>query len=1363
MAGPVLACLFAALLCRRRPGAARFASLALLLALAAAAFVLLAWSDRPAGSRVVLVLDRPVAPGSPVAARVNAVLNHLAESGLAGYDVVVADLAAQPPAKSAAVAGETLASRPWRSGPWQPGRADLTATSAKEGEQAEAGIRLACRRLDAMPRLQRLQDTVCLHTRRVIVLATAPAAWADQRLNIGRLAAELRTCGATADLLVNPIEDPTPKLEILLDRPTLAPNAVPKSNAGFRLRLQSRRLDALRRDNLRRQEVPFRIECTLNQGSPERRERFRLQRQGQTRIGPSGALEVEVFYRDFLPKPLTLPRGFHLLTCTLTAEPGGTSQTATAERYLQVTGQNVLFVCGTGRRFPLSGDRQLLADVWDDLARWTGRWPAGVDFRGGEELPNFWDEGKLVQAPPTTPSPFLVVLHDLSDEAWEKAAPLLARWTQEGTHLLVCGVPADEPPRRKKLPSLPAFAAPAAGKGVWRFDRRPRLIFVRDASRLGRLPLAPSEPGRLSTSPEVEGLRFKPVGDELQDNLIRTVCELLGRQAPRAQGGAPVEKDYLQIGVWTATGPKAERGEDFARDLVLPSSVPDRVAPLLAVPPPWPTQLLPRPFVAAPPKFNRPARGPNEVGINDVVVLITYDGILQPRGRPGALAALLAQGATVLDVRIDSPFRDGANRGAGPPYSLSLDDYFKSEYDLLADTKQFPGMRPVSAEEARRRHVKLGTLRLTSTAVAGGGSSLDAIAKAIAAHVRDRAAPRGTLLARGRLDRFIDERIGPRREDKDGLLSRADAERAGAAPLRYQWLVPASGGAVYAWVCWPEGAQGPLTRRPAAVGGLAGRGQVLCLAYSLFEGAARRAPDGAEPFLGVDFAEYKDWPVDSRIFPRPLSNDIDLWGPQRVIDLATFSAALEPQPTETPLLRGVDVLDARGRLRFEVLRRLPADAAKAVVLSPLSAVGPKGQRLQEPLAPADLDEQRGRVYYELLPSQAEQLLGNTPKTNAPQNGRIEVAGATVFLKSRLPAPQADLDGLAEAAAVVRYSGGSEADRPNGLPLYNAGTRLPAALTFAALLAGLWGVRTARRLGRARQAKRLGRREASGLVLADAAGLVAQAGESLGKPSAALRAGAFAGYRPFEPGDRLESALRDDLILNAVYDVPVIPRIPLRIDDRSTRLLVVVNVGRGMRLPSPRGPAPKVAAAGAAAELLAELAWSRRAEVTVRLAGLTPPPPALGPLSASPGPGEVRRYISAGARRPARWSAPLGLVATEEGGSVVYVSDCLTEGGGELLRRAEAFEQDGGAAGAVLVYSPAEFRLLAFGFAPAAGMFSDRSEWSANDLAAAHRLLAERLRGAWDDTRGGLAVLSATLRAAQVLDVIRESRLMELLR
>src|SRR5262249_17602785 len=152
-----------------------------------------------------------------------------------------------------------------------------------------------------------------------------------------------------------------------------------------------------------------------------------------------------------------------------------------------------------------------------------------------------------------------------------------------------------------------------------------------------------------------------------------------------------------------------------------------------------------------------------------------------------------------------------------------------------------------------------------------------------------------------------------------------------------------------------------------------------------------------------------------------------------------------------------------------------------------------------------------------------------------------------------------------------------------------GVRVPAALALIVLLASFWGYRAARKLFQMVETRRRARREPQRLPQEDTPlGIVAETGMSLGRPVATLRSGAFPGYRPFEPGDRLASALLEDLILLSRGGRAVIPRIALRLDDRSTRLTIYVHAGRSMRVPSGGGGVfPKVEAAGVVAELLAD--------------------------------------------------------------------------------------------------------------------------------------------------------------------------------
>jgi hypothetical protein len=295
------------------------------------------------------------------------------------------------------------------------------------------------------------------------------------------------------------------------------------------------------------------------------------------------------------------------------------------------------------------------------------------------------------------------------------------------------------------------------------------------------------------------------------------------------------------------------------------------------------------------------------------------------------------------------------------------------------------------------------------------------------------------------------------------------------------------------------------------------------------------------------------------------------------------------------------------------------------------------------------------------------------------------------------------------------------------------------------------------------------------------GVVHAVGEALGHPQSHLRVGAFAGFRPFEPGDRLQNAVMEDLISMTVPQQwegsgrpvvrPTIPRVAQRIDERLHRLHLVVRLGESLRRPSRRRqPPPKVAAAARVAGLLATEALKRQAEVMVHVLGLRTEIAAQVQVGGSAT--EIYHWLMLAAGRPGHWKC--GPPPTiEEPGGVVYISDFLAEQSTEVLAWSARTLPDVGPTGGVLVYSPAEFHYVDVGFVPTdtrwpwlpgLDVWCERSEWLPSDVQHVHRGFINRLSDAFDEQgSGGLTVVSSDWSESDYVGAFRAGRLMEVLR
>jgi len=293
-----------------------------------------------------------------------------------------------------------------------------------------------------------------------------------------------------------------------------------------------------------------------------------------------------------------------------------------------------------------------------------------------------------------------------------------------------------------------------------------------------------------------------------------------------------------------------------------------------------------------------------------------------------------------------------------------------------------------------------------------------------------------------------------------------------------------------------------------------------------------------------------------------------------------------------------------------------------------------------------------------------------------------------------------------------------------------------------------------------------RRETRQATLREPVGVVREAGEALGKPRPSSGAGAFASFRPLEAGDNLSAAVRDDLIVYAHaaetgLRAPV-PRVVTRFDERARAVSIVINLGVSMRLPLGSTGSPKIVAAAMAIEVFAAIGFQHRAEVTIFAVGLNGVTQPLGPLSGTQEAGDIARYLATQAKRtPSQDQVDLG--GLEFAGSLIYISDFLTEDFEIMRRFAAAHEGEGREFGAMLVYSPSEFLLLDSGLSVSTASACDRTDWHPRDLARAHSQFVAEVEHRFGQGRGGFTVLSSDTRADEFLASIRDGLLIDLMR
>lgn len=1233
-----------------------------------------------------------------------------------------------------------------------------------------------------------LDDLVRLRQRRLVVVVSDVEMWRRWQLDTAKLAREALREGVTIDVVHIQPAPASAILEIDSDTDPIPANAL-ASEQRFAVQLRLR-APILTDPALTGRLVPVVLQCTIN-GEPrtgptppdpdphrvplDPRPALHLAERRDARITGAGTIEVTLSHRQLRGKnndaPWSFPAGFHLAEAEMTVHLDGGAITARGAAYLRVATLDVILVAGQANRFSAVDEGQhdkVLRTELEDLKRYDRRWPPTVGSY------TVVAESELQQA--LAQAPLLLVLHDVSDAVWKAHSLALQQYVARGGHLLVCGLPSPPPADAW----LPAYAT--AGH---QYDRRPRLTFVLDQSRLGHLPEYLALKGPHGYSVAGREIRRLGHGGATQAEVIRRLsgnlaaipgmdaplpADLIGPVDLRGPGGRLPRQLTLQAhNLFLRTAlfrlPDGKELAETTGRMLAESSIHHRLKLLDQQYTTDREQLLNERRKAA----SSTAAVVAEFGWNEVVVLFVYD-VAQSADSVTTLQKVLRQGWVVAPVLIKTPFTLEA-RGVGAANSLEPAEVFRrARVDLVQPRADL--VRPANSSslftdaEAARRLVWDGKAVIDlSKGPDGVAAQADAVAKQLSTMLADRLHARGDFAYRHREGRFFDERSGGRYPLND-IPSSIPVTDRWAAPLIFQQLQPT--GQPYFVTFGSVAGAGMLAaeRRPLAVGGPFGRGSILCLGYSPFEGAARLKP-------AVIGGRWPDLMVN-RVF-RSGTDEFDRWGIQRVLDFAALVAELEPPPSDRPrVLRAVPE-EPPGRVRFEVLLRLRPGAAP-----PDLAVTLGTHRAEARLTLVDLDTRRDRAIYELLPSTLHAALTGLPPAGRVVKGSLDGSAVSLIAPSGGETP--DLHGLAAVGILAHYSGGGEYDhdRPEAIPPPRMGLRVPAGIAMAAAMAGVWWLRVGRRLRLWRTQRQQVAAE-RGVAASFDEGAVRAAGEALGRPQSYLRVGAFAGYRPFEPGDRLQNAVLEDLIFmlvprqwpNTEHPAvrPTIPRVAQRIDERLHRLHLVVQLGESLRLPRYRGQLPpKMAAAARVAGLLAAEALRRQAEVIVHPLGLRHP---VAPLVQVGGSGkEVYAWLLEAASRPGRWAAE-PVAACEEPGSVVYISDFLAEQAADVLAWAARAEADVGPVGAVLVYDPAEFHYLDVGcvkketrwsWLPGIDVWCDRSEWLPTDLQQVHRSFTNRLEDAFNHQGlGGLTVISSHWSDADFVEAFRAGRLMEVLR
>lgn len=919
----------------------------------------------------------------------------------------------------------------------------------------------------------------------------------------------------------------------------------------------------------------------------------------------------------------------------------------------------------------------------------------------------------------------MLVVNDATTAFWQAYCPWILARVEQGMNLVISGAPPDV----AACASLPVHGHVAAlataiggergGRIDW-FDRQPRVTFVLDPSRVGHLRYRPRGPASLAQLDKLSD------GFAAQGDVVKAVVETDPEFRFDATTGAITH---------TRSDPAHRPFRSFAiADLGLPWSA-YHVAPGDEGQP----GMQDSSFLAE--RVSRwLARAPDEhrFGIGDVVVVFGYELAQPPRTTRSRLAHIAARGARVIVVPLASPF-------ASQPLVAAVTSQLTPRVD---------GPFARQGRSLDDRVEVLPAIDLANATATGVEHATRDILQRL--HAQDDVS-RMRVQVTG-LGRFIDERALTGGRPVPVALP---VTVPWAAPLRFQRLDVRTDRPVLELMQLVEDRPG-RTLAPIALGygSLLGRGHVLTLGYSIFEGAGRDFPF-AVPWL--------DDPAARLNAPgRP-----DLWGPRRILDLGWLTAQIEPLPSQSPRVVAIDVeaertlvftvrqlMDKRTTFESMHLRPARADAASPDCTHDDRSID---------LVLRALHPEQHTVAFELPLSSWERACPHGPCTVllcrrsciGAQCQEPIASSDPIFLQA--PAHHAssmfdDIAVLDQLRTLAMYSGGGA-----GLELtpLSRSNRPVAVVGVSAVMALLWSQRLLRRIRGRRRARPAV--EGTPDTIANARGYLREIGEALGSPATDLAAGAVAGVRPIDPGEQLRSAVRQDVLVMAGLAGPDLAgsiRVLQRIDERTRRLLVVVHVGASMQIPRERGRSDKLRAAAMVCEVLAEIVWATRGEVRLALVhGST----VSAPLVVAPGGPHPAEAILAHASQRRGWQSRLPHELVGPGDTVVYVSDYLNENLDQLARSVEDIEADGSPTGFVHIVSSSEHHLTDFGIHPHSGSVLDRSELAARELGEAYERFGHELDARLDHASGGVLHVRSPIRAAELVVLVRTSRLLPFLR
>lgn len=953
---------------------------------------------------------------------------------------------------------------------------------------------------------------------------------------------------------------------------------------------------------------------------------------------------------------------------------------------------------------------------------WKNRAALSLDSRFRVEVSSEKDfKNELAVVSSTTD---VVVISDASKKFWTENCKALGEARRDGKVLVVSGLPAATACPEQRLPEL------ATTDVV--FSREPRVVIIPDHSRQGAILWPPPTPaaGTLKLEAAATPATLSD-GEWIQQRLMETALE--GRQGTQSildASGRPLERTVERYLL-----PEREEippQQPGSKSMLSSSSVAKRLAPQTEF------------FQKVP---EEPAA--HRAGIQDVVVVFAYDG-QQPQSGSDSLATLLAWGATVIVVPLESFYRPAIDESGCDGTCFDLLTWLKTSVAVAG--KKAPTGRLVGTATTARRLLSWNGADFVPV---GGLQQIVPIAleEASVAPVGDRLKNKiDSLIKPDRfrmealsLDRFIDPRV---LKGNAAPTLVAGALANGGVPLRFQVLKPDPTRGWYALLQLKDTAG---VFPPLVVGGAQAAAKrefltpMIALTYDPLEG---------RPELPANTTWRSDPEKALAIFGKP-----DGWGARRWEDLVVSASGL--------MLSGRQGMVTAMRYESELLlvsvRQRPVRLGSPPQLRLVSNGAACSTESGAALRLREYAPELSLGVFEAPPQTVNELCGDSlgceamfcPGTCDPNEPCDALAVAGLPARRTISSGAQGLRASEALVAAARYSGGGVSSQEHSM---RESIRLPVVLLIAASLIALWtSVVLVRLFGRARRVSL-----SADKTKTDAWGLgaaVREIGEHLGKASSLEREGEFALRRTLAVGDPLRSIVKTDLLMSAVeqFAEMLIPRVTDRFRTQAKYLRIAANVGTSVTLPA--FLSTKLRGAGRVCEGLAHVAWTGQTHVTFD--AITGPDSVVtnGSFTSSPSEGFVQMFflgeVSTGAVVRPR-------LELDDGESLVYVSDFLNEDLPALQREFARIEEEGGRVAVIHVYWEGELDLLE-STVGSGGASAFRAGLSSEDLRAEQTELVARLERDFSELTGGVLSISVTSPNEELISAIINSPCLEVLR